>query len=475
MRFLVLVLITAFALGAVQSSFAQNHKRIALVVANASYKDAQLDNPSLDARLIQPALKAAGFEVTVVLDADLIRFDGAVETFATRAKEADVALFYFAGHGFAVNDGLIPRNYLMSTDALVRSPSERILKSGGIPLDEIVQRLSGAARATLVFVDACRNDPRGKRGSGAVRGLARIETGGIPNLFVAVSTRLGEQAEDGAAGAGSPFARAFAQEIPKPGVRIDDVFAAVRRTVNAETAQRQKPEIVQDDLDAPLVLVTLGEAATLTPAKLEPAAFPAPGLPGALSLGGDPKRSGLTYSFMTAAPYAGGNSLSFIGAWVSLYDPKADGRPGKMTLSFEITGNFPRNKPEQVNYTIGISDTRTVKYFNPAFSMKSDMGHRFFIDADTIKTKRWKRLFQSMEASDQRILAGVCKTIGQPEADNHVLNVVVSASAGHFDKTVESFWKQPLHRQRIVALGKSCYEAISGGLKSKDEAFAKAN
>ena len=475
MRLGVLVLITAFALGAVQSTFAQSHKRIALVVANASYKDARLDNPSLDARLIQPALKAAGFEVTMVLDADLIRFDGAVETFATRAKEADVALFYFAGHGFAVNDGLIPRNYLMSTDALVRSPSERILKAGGIPLDEIVQRLSGAAKATLVFVDACRNDPRGKRGSGAVRGLARMETAGIPNLFVAVSTRLGEQAEDGAAGAGSPFARAFAQEIPKPGVRIDDVFAAVRRTVNVETAQRQKPEIVQDDLDAPLVLVTPGDAATLAPAKLEPVPSPAPGLASAPSLGGDPKRSGLTYSFMTAEPYSGGNSLSFIGAWVNLYGPKADGRAGKIIVSFEITGNFPEKKPDLVEYTIGISDTKTVKYFNPTYSMKSDMGHRFFIDDHAIRTKRWKRLFQSMDASDQRVLAGVCKSIAQPEADNRVLEAVVKASKEHFDKTVQEFWQDPKHRQGIMALGKSCYEAVKGVVESKDEVFAKAN
>ena len=112
-----LVLVTAFAVFALQAAPAQADKRIALVVANATYKDAPLGNPTVDARLIEPALKAAGFEVTLVLDADLSRFDGAVETFATQARQAEVALFYFAGHGFAVNDGLIPRNYLMSTDA----------------------------------------------------------------------------------------------------------------------------------------------------------------------------------------------------------------------------------------------------------------------------------------------------------------------------------------------------------------------
>jgi len=91
--------------------------RVALVVANAAYTNAPLGNPTFDADLIRPVLAAMGFEVTVVKDADLGSFAVALQDFYGAAKGADLALFYFAGHGFAINGPLAAQNYLMSTSA----------------------------------------------------------------------------------------------------------------------------------------------------------------------------------------------------------------------------------------------------------------------------------------------------------------------------------------------------------------------
>ena len=213
------------------ASTALADKRVALIVANADYKGAALQNPTFDADLVATSLQNIGFVVKVVKNADLGTFDAAVTAFADDAQGAEVALFYFAGHGFTVNEGIRPVSMLMSTSADVTSNSDRVLRSGGIALDEIVGSLVGKARATLVFVDACRNDPRVSRAvGGQSRGFAPLGPVQGGAVFIGLSTRLGTVARDGVAGMGSPFARAFAANIQNEG-RADRrcVPAAARR------------------------------------------------------------------------------------------------------------------------------------------------------------------------------------------------------------------------------------------------------
>lgn len=120
----------------------------------------------------------------------------------------------------------------------------------------MIAAISRAAKVSLVFVDACRNDPRVRAGGGAGRGLARISGAESENVFVGLSTRLGDTAADGDAGAGSPFARAFVANMTKPGLRVDDAFTELRKAVMDETGGDQRPETARNDLDAPIVLVS---------------------------------------------------------------------------------------------------------------------------------------------------------------------------------------------------------------------------
>jgi len=84
---------------------------------------------------------------------------------------------------------------------------------------------------------------------------ATIETSGLANIFIGLSTRIEQTAIDGEAGKGSPFARAFAQTMPKRALRLDDAFREVRKIVMEETGGKQLPDVQQDDLEAPLVLM----------------------------------------------------------------------------------------------------------------------------------------------------------------------------------------------------------------------------
>lgn len=266
-RFILVWLLAAWVALAGMPAFAAG--RVALIVANSTYDAAPLSNPATDAGLVAPVLERMGFEVTTVTDVDLATFDRTLREFEQKAEGADIAAFYFAGHGFAVNDGINVRNYLMSTSADVTSRSDRVIRAGGIPLDEIVASLSTSAKTSLIFVDACRNDPRVRAGAGGGRGLAPLP-GGLGNaVFVGLSTRLGDTATDGEPGKGSPFARAFAAHMAEPGSRVIDAFTRVRLAVAEETGADQNPEIARQDLTAPLVLVAPPPAVAEAPEETD--------------------------------------------------------------------------------------------------------------------------------------------------------------------------------------------------------------
>ena len=135
-------------------------RRVALVIGNSAYPNAVLANPVFDADLVSASLQKAGFDVMELKDADFAKFDAALTRFTAKEEGADIALFYFAGHGFALaGDDLHPRNYLMTTSADMSATSDAVLRRDGFSIDEVMKRISAPAKVTLAFIDACRNDP----------------------------------------------------------------------------------------------------------------------------------------------------------------------------------------------------------------------------------------------------------------------------------------------------------------------------
>src|SRR3954469_14710630 len=96
-----------------QPAFAE--KRVALVIGNSAYQNvARLPNPVNDGATIAATLKDAGFDV-VDSRHDLPAADTrrALRDFADRARDADIAVVYYAGHGMEVDGS----NYLIPIDA----------------------------------------------------------------------------------------------------------------------------------------------------------------------------------------------------------------------------------------------------------------------------------------------------------------------------------------------------------------------
>jgi uncharacterized caspase-like protein len=223
------------------SAPAHAQSRVALVVGNSAYRHTpRLINPINDARDIAAALASLGFDVSEAIDLDKASLDAALRAFADRSVSADTALVFYAGHGLQVAG----QNYLLPIDAKLES--ERDLDFEAVRLDLVLRQLETgrAGKTSLVFLDACRDNPLARNLARAMglrsleRGLAPVESGA--GAFIAYSTQPGNIARDGV-GRNSPFAAALLRHIAAPGYNVSALMIAVRKDVMAATGGRQVP------------------------------------------------------------------------------------------------------------------------------------------------------------------------------------------------------------------------------------------
>ena len=238
--------VAAVATPPVPAACATLGKRVALVVGNSAYPQAAaLANPVNDAADVAAILREKlCFNVIEAKDATLAVFQKKIGNFAEAAIGADVALFYYAGHGMQFQQ----TNYLVPVDATMENEYDAI--HGNISAQDVVSLLEPRAKVTLVFLDACRTNPiedefRRKmsqlgRGSGESRGLAPMASHSAETLVV-FATRPNQQAADGS-GRNSPFTQAFLDNIILPGQDIEKVMRDVTASVRTKTNGRQVPE-----------------------------------------------------------------------------------------------------------------------------------------------------------------------------------------------------------------------------------------
>jgi tetratricopeptide (TPR) repeat protein len=226
---------------AIMSSRAQRERRVALVIGNGTYKNAPvLPNPRNDATDMAVILRKLGFDVIDGHDLDRRDMENKIREFSRKIENADLALFYYAGHGLQVTG----KNYLVPIDAKLEREGD--LSFEAIDVDVVLQQLESGPRANLVFLDACRNNPLarnfarslGIRSAAVGMGLASIQ-GGIGTMIV-YATQPNNVALDGD-GRNSPFTAALLAHLPNPGVDISIVLRRVRADVIQATNQKQVP------------------------------------------------------------------------------------------------------------------------------------------------------------------------------------------------------------------------------------------
>jgi hypothetical protein len=220
---------------------ASAEKRIALVIGNSAYLNtAELKNPSHDAADLSAALKGLGFEVLEGRDLDKRAMERTIRQFGTMLSGADVALFFYAGHGLQVGR----QNYLVPTDA--RLASEGDIDFEALPLNLVLKQMEREAKTNLVLLDACRDNPlarnlarsMGTRAALIPQGLAEVKTG--VGTLIGFSTQPDNVAVDGD-GRNSPYAGALLKHIAEPGKDVGAILVSVRNDVLKLTNGRQVP------------------------------------------------------------------------------------------------------------------------------------------------------------------------------------------------------------------------------------------
>jgi uncharacterized caspase-like protein len=236
---------------------AQAMHGVALVIGESKYEQLPvLANPSKDARDIDRLLGDLGFDVDRVLNADGDELLEAIARFEEQARDADVALIYYSGHGIEAKG----QNFIAPVDTDLRTPQSA--GASMIAVQPILDALARVAPVSIILLDACRSDPfpPGQtivlpgdieptpvegHGLAAVRGPTPVAVKAAdPDSFGSVigfSASPGEPALDGAPGENSPYAAALLKHFAAGGYSFSDVMTMVTEEVYLKTRARQLP------------------------------------------------------------------------------------------------------------------------------------------------------------------------------------------------------------------------------------------
>lgn len=234
---------------------------VALVIGNGAYEHlAKLPNPANDADAIEGLLSDLGFDSVRRADRDAAQLMRDLERFAEDARDADVAVLYYSGHGIEAAG----ENYLVPVDAdtsALDAASEKL-----VPVSALIAKLQAEIPVLIVMLDACRNNPfppdamvRTSAGGAAVpitagglgqiRSAASIEAEGATpaagenvGSVLAFAAEPGQVALDGDAGGNSPYAAAVLRHFSAMnGEEFGLVMRLVAEEVYLKTQGRQRP------------------------------------------------------------------------------------------------------------------------------------------------------------------------------------------------------------------------------------------
>lgn len=217
--------------------------RVALLVGVADYALDPIDltNPVNDVNALEPLLSGLGFKTTVIRDQDYAETIATLDRFEAELENAEVGLFFFAGHGIQING----ENYLMTRS--ITEFSVNNVTSNSITLSELRQRFQRKGpRHSIIMLDACRNTPAEDDSSDAP-GLA-LTVQSYPGFLIAYATDPGNVAFDGE-GENSTFTQALLHHLGTPGLDLRLVFGRVRQDVVLASDGDQVPWVEESLLD----------------------------------------------------------------------------------------------------------------------------------------------------------------------------------------------------------------------------------
>jgi hypothetical protein len=178
-------------------------------------------------------------------DCDINDFDSCLRNFNRGLRGVDVGLLFYSGHAIQLNG----ENYLVPVDARLEDPED--LEKRAFKLSTQLADMRSVAHVSLVFLDACRDNPFPLRGLDAYSGtkgvvvrptgLKEVKKSDLKDALIAFAAEQGHTAADGKSGEPSPFTKALLEFIETPGLEINEMMRRVRRRVREGTNGKQVP------------------------------------------------------------------------------------------------------------------------------------------------------------------------------------------------------------------------------------------
>lgn len=238
-----------FAMLAVLASHpALAQERVALVVGNGDYRYlTPLPTPANDAADLAVLLRLAEFEVIEAINVDRLTLLEHLDRFARLSRDADVALFFYAGHALQVSG----RNYILPLGSLIERESD--LDRNSVALDVPLGYMKEAT-LRLIIIDAAGENSivtRAGRSLDVAEGLARPDITASGTLVMFADA---ESIDRVAHRRNGRLTEALLQQILAPGVDVRTLFSQVRSQVIAATASVQEPWL-SESIIAPFYFV----------------------------------------------------------------------------------------------------------------------------------------------------------------------------------------------------------------------------
>jgi TolA-binding protein len=213
-------------------AFAQNDARVALLIGNSAYPDAEapLRDPVNNARNLADELRRNGFEVEIGENLTKDAMRAAIDRFYGKIKSGSTALFFFSGFGVQSDR----QTYMIPTNAQVWTEPD--VRRDGYSLESLLAEMnSKGAKVKIAILDAARRNPFERRFRPVAGGLAPVA---VPRgTVVMYAAAPGAVVRDGDR---PVFTSELIKEIRGPG-RIEEAFNRTLIGVSRATNGEQVP------------------------------------------------------------------------------------------------------------------------------------------------------------------------------------------------------------------------------------------
>lgn len=215
-----------------RDSVKYREKRIALVIGNGNYQEMNcLPNALNDARDVSDTLRHLGFDVMTLYDGDINDMTTSINSFFILAKEYQIALIYFAGHGIRYDE----KDYILSIDR------EGLEIKNECSVDYLLMKRKDwmdSTKKMILIIDACRTN-LGFPKDGDDNYTITAPYGTVIMQSTA-SDKVAMDAEDESEN--SLFASIFIRDIGMP-YNIVEVFNIIQNKVMTASNSLQVPHI----------------------------------------------------------------------------------------------------------------------------------------------------------------------------------------------------------------------------------------